>query len=188
MSIYRFDPMKRYSSIKAMTIQEYAEQQKRAKQRKAKRIAKRRELGLGPTRTTVRAQLDHLWSLAVRRRDRKTHAGFCRVCMVKIQLGFRIGSPRPAEVAYHIVPRGDDMTRWLLSNGVAACSQCNWGELQSRTRTSTKAHYRALHAAMIGERELCILESLAKQTANFSLADLIELREKLKAIAEGRNG
>ena len=163
--------------------------QEKAKERRKKRTSKRRELGFGPDRTTVRAQLDHLWSLAIRRRDRKVYAGLCLVCVIKRLLGFKTDSANPIEVAYHVLPRGNDTTRWLLENGVGACGPCNEGEKWSRSggRAVVKKRYRQIHIELIGEKKLLELEALAEQTADFSTADLIELRDKLKALVEGRS-
>lgn len=151
------------------TLAEAIQGSQRSKERRAKRSAKRREMGMGPTRTTVRAQLDHLWSLVIRRRDRIANAGYCLICRV-----------RPIQVAYHIVPRADDTTRWDLENGVGACCECNYAEQMNRLK------YRYKHIEIFGEKKIDMLEKKSRGMAKFSLADLISMRDALKAKLEGR--
>ncbi len=142
--------------------------------RKAKRAAKAMTLWpkaaathrprrvLSP-RQRLRAKLDALWSLVVRKRDTRMTGGLCRICGV-----------RAIEVGYHIVPRGADATRWDLENGVGACHNCNRGEQMNRLA------YREKHVVLFGPAKMEHLEWKARQVAKFSTADLEQIYEALK--------
>lgn len=179
--------IQRYTSLRAVSIKDHYAKEAKAAERRRKRMAKRRELGLGPDRTTVKARLDHLHSLAIRRRDRKVHGGLCLVCMAKARMGIMNYPPQPIELAYHIVPRGDENTRWRMDNAVGACSRCNYGELHSRERESTKALYRSIHIVLLGsEAKLLELERLSRLHSDLSTAALLVMCETMKKIVEGR--
>jgi 5-methylcytosine-specific restriction endonuclease McrA len=115
-------------------------------------------------RQRLRGRLDALWALVVKKRDRRLWPN-CRIC-----------GGRPIEVAYHIVPRGDDATRWALDNGVGACAPCNRGEQLNRSR------YRAKHVRLFGEAKMRDLEARARQTVKYSQADLQQMHDDLKAL------
>lgn len=142
------------------------------------------------------AKLDNLVSLYVRRRDRAVHAGYCLVCMAKQRLGLLDRVPEPITLAYHIVPRGDQVTRWDLRNVIGACKRCNDGERWSRTRASLKERYRLIHIEVLnwtqgeglGGPTLILLESLAAKTADFSVADLLAKCEETKQLMGDTNG
>lgn len=137
-------------------------------------------------RVTVRAQLDHLYSLVIRRRDRKARDGYCLVCCVKRDLGFSVALPNPISNCYHILPRGDDSVRWHPENAVGSCWPCNAGEKWARGKDSSRAKYRAIHAGLIGLDRLTELEALAKTRANFTTAELVAKRDELKSVLEGK--
>lgn len=115
-------------------------------------------------RQRIRAQLDALWSLAVRLRDRRAHGPLCR-----------LGCGRIAVLGYHLVPkqRGDSI-RWLLENGVAACSNCNGAELLNRSL------YREKHVQIFGRDLIERLEEIAREKVQFKMPDLVALRETLR--------
>lgn len=176
-----------------LTLKEFID---RRKARKAKRLDTRRfnakmdgEL-IQPSKGVVRAQLDTLSSMIVRRRDRRISAGYCLVCIAREKLGFLQWPLQPIILAYHIEPRGDDATRWNLDNLVGACMRCNGAELFSRqqgfkSRGVARARIRAIHSAIIGEQKLLELEALSRTTTHRSLADLIELRDERKKMLAG---
>jgi len=176
----------RYNSFRPRTIKEYYASMERAAARRKKRMAKRRELGIGPDRTTVIAQLDHFTSLLVIRRDRKVHSGLCLVCMAKQRLGLLHRAPEPIQCAYHVLPRGDGLVHWDLRNIIGACFRCNLGELHSRAKSSLRARYRKIHIEIITEPVLVDLERLAGETADYSTADLIAMRDERKSQLEAR--
>ncbi len=105
-------------------------------------------------RKLLRGKLDDLWAFFIKLRDR-IQFGRCRICNV-----------RPIEVAYHIIPRGDDATRWDEENGCGACHQCNRGEQMNRSR------YRAKHVTIFGSQLVEKLEAKARVRAGFTLTDL----------------
>ncbi len=160
------------------------EQLERAGLKKAKREAKAlflwpRQALDGPPRPRkqkterqrIRARLDHLWSLVVRKRDAKKTGGLCRICGV-----------RPGTCAYHIIPKQrGDMLRWDLRNGCLACGPCNYAEMINRSLYQDDHHPRIFGAALIDE-----LKTLAKVMVHFSMPDLkqkeIELKKELGAL------
>jgi hypothetical protein len=54
----------------------------------------------------------------------------------------------------------------------------------SRANSSLKARYRALHAMLIGDAVMLELEALAETTVQYSTAELIDLRDKMKETLE----
>ena len=133
------------------------------------------------------AKLDNLVSLYVRRRDRGLHAGYCRVCVTKQRLGLLDRAPEPITLAYHVLPRADQTTRWDLRNVVGACKRCNDGERWSRTRASLRDRYKLIHQEMIGYDVYEELEQLSNQTADFSVADLLAKCDEIKKLMEDHN-
>lgn len=152
-------------------------QREKAAARKAKREEKRQDLPWGARaaawkrkkmvaspREIMRAKLDGLWAFLIKLRDRLRFGGLCRIC-----------GRRPIAVAYHLVPRGDDATRWDPENGVGACAPCNRGEQMNRHR------YRAKHVQLFGAEKIERLEAKARTIANFSMTDLDGIRAGLVA-------
>ncbi len=187
--------IQRYKPASPKSILEYYEARQRATDRRKRRkgnalfIAKIKGIDVLETRTVVKAQLDHLSSLIVRRRDMRVHAGLCLVCMAKQKMCILKRAPNPITQAYHIVPRGDFLTRWDLRNQVGSCWSCNFGEKESRNRQSTKDLYRRIHVELlgggvIGADVLHDLEYLATQTTKYSTAELIAKRDELKSHLE----
>ncbi len=176
-----------------MTMKQYYErdaQRKRRRKLAAAFNARMKGVNVLETRTSLKAQLDHLVSLIVRRRDRCLHAGLCRVCIVKERMCILKRSPLAITQAYHILPRGDSMTRWDLRNVVGSCWPCNFAEKESRNRVSSKLLYERIHIELlgggtVGRGVLSDLEYLASQTAQYSTSDLIAKRDEFKKILEG---
>ncbi len=180
---------------KQQTLEQALAQRQRAKARAQRRagnvrfIARMQGVDVLESRTTLKKKIDDIASLIVRRRDLKAHAGLCLVCVVKERMCILKRSPNRIELAYHIVPRGDTMTRWDLRNMVGACGPCNQGELWSRATASRKALYARIHAELLGGGEigrvaLHDLEYLATQTLKMDRAQLIEKRDELKSFLE----
>ena len=150
--------------------------------RKAKRDEKRETLPWGiraaaapvvkrkakTRRQLLRERLDALWSFYIKLRDRIAYKGLCRIC-----------GTRAIAVAYHIVPRGDDATRWDTENGCGACAPCNRGEQLNRSA------YRTKHVEIFGAAKVEYLERQARTTAKFSIPDLetkvMEIKEAIAA-------
>ena len=122
-------------------------------------------------RQLLRAKLDSLWAFLVKLRDRLAFGGLCRIC-----------GRRAIEVAYHLIPRGDDATRWEPENGVGACAPCNRGEQLNRSR------YRAKHVRLFGKELIERLEEKARTRAMFTMADLEGIREKLTSMIVALGG
>lgn len=136
------------------------------------------------SKTLLFKQLDHLCKLIVFRRDMKRFSGYCLVCVIKRELGLTKEPPRPITTPYHVLPRGDKAVRWDIRNVIGSCGGCNYGELKSRATSAGKARMRVIHSLIVSETVLLDLEALAKTTVHFSTADLIALRDKLKAQLE----
>lgn len=118
-----------------------------------------------PSRTVrqmLRDRLDDLWAYFIKLRDKLAYGGVCRICGV-----------RGIEVAYHIIPRGDDATRWDFENGCGACHECNRGEQMNRSR------YRAKHVVIFGAELIERLEAKARTRPKFSLEDLERIKTEI---------
>lgn len=189
--------IRRYKSVSPKTLLEGYEARQRAADRAKRRAsnvrfnAKLKGVDVLASRTTLKKQIDDITSLIVRMRDKKAHGGLCLVCVVKERMCILKRSPNHIQLAYHIVPRGDTMTRWDMRNMVGACAPCNQGELWSRSRQSTKMVYERIHVELlgggiIGLEALHDLEYLATQTLKLSNADLIAKRDELKKFLEGK--
>jgi hypothetical protein len=154
-----------------MSLRDYAA---RAAARREARRQRGLQLGLrrpapekaaaAPSRAHWIYRLDALWAFAVKLRAKLQHGNVCQVC-----------GRRPVTVAYHIVPRGDYATRWLLDNGVGACAPCNRGEQLNRSR------YQRKHVQLFGAALVERLEQLAATTTHFSVADLRAVAEDLQS-------
>lgn len=123
-------------------------------------------------RTRLRKQLDSLFSLYIRTRDKRKGAGKCI---------FACG--RPIEVAFHFVSRGNLGTRWDPRNAVGSCRGCNYSEAMDR-REERKAYWRGWHVALVGEATRLDLEAKAKQITKLSDADLEGLLADIKGRLE----
>lgn len=187
----------RYKSPSPKSLLEYYEARQkrtqRAKRRKGNALfqAKIKGIDVLTSKTVLKKQLDDLTSYIVRRRDRLVHAGLCLVCMVKERMCILKRKPNPITQSYHIIPRGDFMTRWLLINQVGSCWPCNVGEKESRHRKSAQDVYERIHIELLGGGDIgrARLEDLvyqAKLRANFSVQELIAKRDEMKAILEGK--
>lgn len=149
-------------------------QREKSSARKSKRAAKALTLWPAPAaashkprriataRQRLRARLDTLWSLVIRKRDNRATGGLCRIC-----------GTRKIECAYHITPRSADATRWDLENGVGACHACNYGEQQNRLA------YREKHVVLFGAAKIEYLESASRKIVRFSMADLQEIYDNI---------
>lgn len=188
----------RYKSPNPKTILEYYEARQKRTERRARRKgnalfqAKIKGIDVLTSKTVLKKQLDDLTSIIVRRRDRLVHAGLCLVCMVKERMCILKRKPNPITQSYHIIPRGDFMTRWLLQNQVGSCWACNMGEKESRHRRSAQELYKRIHVELlgggdIGRAQLADLEYQATLRANFSVQDLIAKRDEMKALLEGKS-
>lgn len=190
-------PVQRYDPPR-MTVREYfAKKDARAARREQHKKDLRALLKAGgtgqqnsllkPSRSLVKAQLFHLTSLIVRRRDQKLYAGYCCVCMVARHLGYQTKPPQPITLSYHIFSRAESIIAFDLINQVGACVGCNKRELESRRTVKGRATLRHIHETLIGKDEYARLEALAVLTDRRTTAELIDLRDLMKEKLEGRN-
>ena len=125
-------------------------------------------------RSRLRKELDKLFSLFIRTRDKRRFAGKC---------AFACG--RPLEVAFHFLSRGNLQTRWNTDNAVGSCRGCNFNEVSDR-REARKAYWRGWHVAFVGEVRRLELEDIARLTTKWDAADLGLIRtylaEKLERV------
>lgn len=187
----------RYKSPSPKSVAEYYAAKQRAAERRSRRKgnadfqAKIKGIDVLTSKTVLKKQIDDITSIIVRRRDRKVHAGLCLICMIKQRMCILKRSPNPITQSYHIIPRGDLMTRWMLINQVGSCWACNMGEKESRHRRSSQDLYRRIHiellgGGVIGQARLEDLEYMANQRTDWSLQDLIEKRDDFKSLLSGK--
>ncbi len=145
---------------------------KLAKERKAKRLVKRRQMAkTKPIKSIIKrgpliAKTVRLLGL----RDRKVNGPFCRIH----------GEPCFGTLAYHLVPqqRGD-ATRLLHENVVWACLGANWGEKTNRSL------YRQKHVDIFGAELIERLEEIAGgEPVHLTMADIHKIHDDTRAILE----
>ena len=108
------------------------------------------------------ARCDGLWSEVIKARDRKLYGNICRIGKAKNCTGI-------GKVAYHIAPKMmGKAVRWLVSNGVLACSACNDGERKNR------ALYRRHHEELFGK---AFVDSLHEKKHDIEKYDVPGLQE-----------
>ena len=177
-----------------MTLAQFRESQVLAAGRKSKRLAKRALIAPKPgqicprtrrkppnkgqailpihraiKRGAIKTQIVRLLGLL----DAKKNGKNCRLdvfCPAWSKIG-----PHNGDRAYHLTPqqRGD-AARFVPENVVWACNAANCGEYYNR------ALYREKHLARFGKDLVERLEAIARTTADYSMADLLELRTKLR--------
>ena len=145
------------------SLAEYLAAKIKAKERKAKRRAKRVELKIGDLATKGDMKKKIVRALGLL--DRKTNGNACRIH----------GSPCVGNTAYHLCPQGrGDAARFLPENVVWACKAANYGEFRNRSL------YREKHCAIFGRASIERIESIATGTAHFSSADLRAMFEVVR--------
>lgn len=102
---------------------------------------------------SIETELDRLWSKAVR----KVANNRCELC------------GNEGIHAHHIFTRFHIGTRWMLLNGVCLCAKCH-----------LYAHSKINEFRARINRDIDILEPIAKRTCKFDLDDLETLKTKLK--------
>ena len=109
--------------------------------------------------------------------DRKINGPLCRLgpeCPQYPKVG-----PHNGECAYHIVPAGrGGKSRFLPLNVIWACCAANCGEKWHRSL------YFQKHIRVFGADRMARIEEAANITADYSRAELFELREQIKARLE----
>jgi 5-methylcytosine-specific restriction endonuclease McrA len=140
------------------------------KDQNARFIAKIKRLNGAPAplehdRTAIKEQIVRLLGLL----DRRINGNNCRIH----------GEPCVGEVAYHIVPqKRGDAARFIPENVVWACSRANYGENMNRDL------YRHKHVLLFGKVRVELLETISRTKKKFSTAELVELRDQIKADVE----
>ncbi len=156
---------------KLPTMKEFYAKKAKSAEKAAKRLEKRKQLGIGkPKRVStslLHKKLDELWSFAVRLRDKKKFGDTCRIQEAAECSG-------TSQVAYHLVPRGSWGIRWDLDNGVAACCACNRGEQLNRQK------YARLHDRLFGIYFMDKLNEKADAHKRFDGSDLERIRVELQ--------
>lgn len=147
----------------------------RSKARREKRLAKsleifgrkRRRTASGTRRKRLVAELDKLFSLYIRTRDKRRTGGACV---------FGCGM---IEVAFHFVTRAKHSVRWDDRNAVGSCSGSNF-------RYEFDPHF-AIRWYMdnAGREAYEKLVQDGNKVARFSLDDLERLRDELRRKIEG---
>lgn len=139
-------------------------------EKKEKRVAKSKALGIWrPKRGDIKEDIVHLLGLL----DRKEHGPLCRLGS-ECPRWKRIG-PHNGEVAYHLIPqKRGDAARFLRKNVVWACRDANEGERHNRDL------YREKHVRIFGRDVVESIEVISRTTADFSTADLLEIRRQVR--------
>lgn len=129
------------------------------------KVAPRRAKRPPTARQRLIAQLDVLWALAVKKRDRRLYGPNCRVC------GWR-----PGTTAFHLVPKQRGFAiRWELENGVLSCAPCNGSEFWNRS-----LYQDVRLPAIFGKEFMDRLKAKATTIIKFSMPDLLEIRDKFQ--------
>lgn len=141
------------------------------KRLQTKRRQLRKAFRAKPTTKSLKAKLTELWGVYVKMRDKTKHGPLCRIC-----------GRRPGAVAYHLVPKQrGNAVRWLLENGVLACSPCNYAEHMNRSL------YRDKHVALFGKEFIESIEIKARTVVKYSAPDLLAMIQGIRGrIESGR--
>ncbi len=153
---------------KGMTIQKYFERQRNkreAAKEKRKFLNREKPRKIQYSKTMLRDQLDALFNLWVKVRDKLKFGPNCRICCT-----------RPGTVAYHLVPKCTTnwRVRWADENAVLGCAPCNEGERWHRQR------YREKHVRLFGEGLIERIEKRGRGPDPMSIAELLELKSELR--------
>jgi len=164
-------PAIRSSIKKPQTLKDYMAQKREAAERKQKRIAKMSAIGSktskvdqGALRKRLMAVCLELGSQFIRRRDSKKTGGRCV-----------FGCGRPIECWFHFIKQSRSLkTRFDERNIVASCFACN-GKMEHGEGWAW-----AWYANTYGLAQMNEILRLSHGTANFSIADLEEIRDNFK--------
>lgn len=129
-----------------------------------------------PTMTKAKDYADKWMSKYIRARDTAFNNGMCLICNI-----------RPIEVNYHIYPRGNMSTRYHALGCVASCRGCNYNECIDR-REKNKERLRNIYIKLMGLDLYEELLALSKQTAKYSVEDIMEIGDKYKRMYEDIKG
>lgn len=143
----------------------------RARQRRVKRQAKRRELsGVrgAMTKTAIKTALRTMFSAFIRLRDIALHGNNC-------QIGQACRGQGVIECAYHLVPVADgSATAYDPDNAVGSCDRCNAAEKRYRPA------YRLLHIQLFGKGLIERLEAKAAAGNHYTSGELLALRDRFR--------
>jgi len=128
-----------------------------------------------PERATLVAQLDSLFGLYVKLRDKRV-IGKCP---------FHVdGVFKPIEQVFHFITRGKHSIRWDERNAVGSCAGCNIRYEHDQGFVDYVLNwYKTTRGLMAWEQ----LVRDGNKLANFSRSDLVELRDELRLKLEGRH-
>ena len=111
-------------------------------------------------------EADRLWSLAVRKRDKK-----CLLC----------GSSDNLQAHHAIVRRGSKSTRWILENGITLCVGCHIYKLHGRQQDGLFIDkYKAARDFLIPLHTQDTLRRNGHMIAKFSIDEMEETVADLK--------
>lgn len=116
-----------------------------------------------PKKSDIAKELDKLWAIVVKQRD-----GYqCVVC------------GKDPVSAHHIFSRKNHSTRWEISNGVSLCfwHHLRWAHVEYE-------QFRDFVMAWMGKREFEAIKERAARIEKYTIADLIDIRDKLKRMVD----
>lgn len=126
------------------------------------------------TKSPYKFAMDAAWqvcSFYIRLRAKKRTGGFCELCL-----------RMPIEHAFHFISRSNLATKFEIDNLCGSCAGCNFRERQARGNAGVDAMWRAHHVRLIGEAAVARLEAMALTQVKLSAGDLLEIRDKFKAL------
>ncbi len=119
-----------------------------------------------PTHHTLEKQLDDLWRKKIKARD-----------------GYRCQYPGcnysgPDVEAHHIWGRANRGSRWLMDCGITLCPACH-----REAERHPQAFRRMVEMRYLGFERMVALTQAARSVAKWTIDQLMEIREQLKAAA-----
>jgi hypothetical protein len=121
-----------------------------------------------PERSTLIAQLDNLFSLHIRLRDKRLR-GSCPF--------HETFERKPIEQCFHFVTRSKHSVRWDERNAVGSCAGCNIRYEHDQTFVDTVFEW---YKNEFGQEAWDTLKRDSNKIAKFSRIDLMEIRDRLR--------
>ena len=123
-----------------------------------------------PTRKSLVAKLDKLFSMFIRLRDKRVFKGICPLC-----------GTRPQECVFHFITRSKHSIRWDPRNGVASCFADNIRYEHDQTFVEKVfTWYKLRH----GEQAWEDLKRDGNRIAKHDISDLRDIKAVLEKLTQ----